>query len=94
VIEIVGWANVKCDSFDLINWDINVLGPFLPFSGILGFGSNKCVGSWGGFIENGFIWVGSWDLCDTYLLSSSWFLSVFLMVFFVMLLVMFRTFLL
>ena len=38
VVEIVSWRNLKGNSFNLINWDIEVLGPFLPFGSIGGFG--------------------------------------------------------
>jgi hypothetical protein len=87
VIKIVGWANVNSDWFDLINWDIEVLGPFLPLGSILSFGSNEGSTSWGRFWGG---WLGS-GLCvqhgDSNVLSLSWFLSVFLVVLLVVLFV-------
>jgi hypothetical protein len=41
VVEVVGWGDVEGDSFNLINWNIEVLGPFLPFGGIGSFRSDK-----------------------------------------------------
>jgi len=93
VIEIVGWANVKGDSFDLIDWDIDVLGPFLPFSGILSFGGEEVIGSWSGFAGNlglSLDWSSGWNHSNTDVFGSSWFLSVFLVVLFVVLVMMFR----
>jgi len=52
VIEIVGWGDIKGNGFDLIDWDIELLGPFSPLSGIGGFGSEHSGGSWSRF--------GSW----------------------------------
>jgi len=86
---------VKGDSFDLIDWDIDVLGPFLPFSGILSFGGKEVIGSWSGFAGNNLglslDWSSGWDHCNTDIFGSSWFLLVFLVVLFVVLVVMFRT---
>jgi len=71
VIEIVGWANVKGDSFDLIDWDINVLRPFFPLSGILSSGVKEGFGGWSVFLGNNFRsfsnnrsndWSTGWDL--------------------------------
>lgn len=52
MIEIVGWGDIKGNGFDLIDWDIELLGPFSPLSGIGGFGSEHSGGSWSRF--------GSW----------------------------------
>jgi len=41
VVEVVGWGDIEGDSFNLIDWDIEVLGPFGPLSGIGSFGSDK-----------------------------------------------------
>ena len=43
VVEVVGWGDIKGNGFDLIDWDIEVLGPFSPLSSILGFGSEESV---------------------------------------------------
>jgi hypothetical protein len=91
VIEIVGWANVNRDWFDLINWDIEVLGPFLPLSGILSFGGDEVSASWGGFVGN---WFNCGGLCvqhsNTNMLSLSWFLSVLLVMLVVLFVVLSR----
>jgi len=41
VVEIVGWRDSDGNWFNLIDWDIEVLGPFSPFSSISSFSSNK-----------------------------------------------------
>jgi hypothetical protein len=91
VIEIVGWANVNRDWFDLINWDIEVLGPFLPLSGILSFGGDEVSASWGRFVGN---WFNCGGLCvqhsNTNMLSLSWFLSVLLVMLVVLFVVLSR----
>jgi len=38
VVEVVGWRDLKGNGFNLIDWDIEVLGPFLPLSSISSFG--------------------------------------------------------
>jgi hypothetical protein len=90
VIEIVGWGNVKGDSFDLINWDIDVLGPFLPLGSILSFGGNEIGRSWGSFVSNN-LWGNGWYHSNTDVFGSGWLSCVFLVVFFVVLVMMFRT---
>jgi len=41
VVEVVGWGDIESDGFDLIDWDIDVLGPFCPFSSIFSFSSDE-----------------------------------------------------
>jgi hypothetical protein len=86
VIEIIGWANVKGDSFDLINWDIDVLRPFLPFGSILSFGGNEIGRSWGSFAGNN-LWSNGWNHSNTDVFGSSWLICVLLVVLLVMLFV-------
>jgi hypothetical protein len=43
VVEVVGWGDIESDGFDLIDWDIDVLGPFCPFSSIFSFSSDECL---------------------------------------------------
>jgi hypothetical protein len=43
VVEVVGWGDLEVDGFDLIDWDIEVLGPFFPFSSIGSFSSDECL---------------------------------------------------
>ena len=52
VIKIVGWGDIKGNGFDLIDWDIEVLGPFSPLGSISSFGSDEGFGSWGRFVSN------------------------------------------
>jgi len=55
LVEIVGWGNLKGNSFNLINWDVNVLGEFIEFISVLDFGSNEVFSNWG--------WLGNnWGL--------------------------------
>jgi hypothetical protein len=89
VIKIVGWANVNGNWFDLINWDIEVLGPFLPFGGILSFSGEEVSASWGRFWSDWFSNFNSVHHGNTDVFSFSWLLRVLLVVFFVVLLVMF-----
>jgi len=41
VVEVVGWGDMEGNSFNLIDWDIEVLGPFFPLSGIGSFCADK-----------------------------------------------------
>ena len=43
VIEIVGWRNLKSDGFNLIDWDIEGLRPFLPLGGVLSLSVKKAL---------------------------------------------------
>jgi hypothetical protein len=43
VVKVVGWGDIESDGFDLIDWDIDVLGPFCPFSSIFSFSSDECL---------------------------------------------------
>jgi len=98
-IEVVGWGNLEGDSFNLINWDINVLGLLIEL--ILGssLGVEESSSSWCWFLGCWLFgcWLGS--------VSSGWFLGSWLVilhfhglnkrvhVLLVMLLVMFSAFL-
>jgi hypothetical protein len=52
VVEIVSWGDIEGNGFDLIDWDIEVLGPFSPLGSISSFGSDEGFGSWGRFVSN------------------------------------------
>jgi len=41
VVEVVGWGDIESDGFDLIDWNIDILGPFCPFSSIFSFSSDE-----------------------------------------------------
>ena len=83
VIEIVGWSNVDGDWFNLIDWDIEVLGPFLPLSGVGSFGGKEVLGSW----SSSWGRLGDDWSSNNNVLSSGWLVLVmFVMVLFVVLL--------
>ena len=87
VIEIVGWGDIKSNGFDLIDWDIELLGPFSPLSGIGGFGSEHSGGSWSRF--GGWLSGNNWsDNGLSNLNSNVLFLSWLFVVVLVVLLVM------
>ena len=92
MVEIVGWGNLKSNSFNLIDWDIEVLGPFLPFSSIGSFGGEETLGSWGIFFGL-FLGLSNWSSWGLFsgnsnILSMNWFMLM-VMLFVVMLLVVF-----
>ena len=81
VIEIVLWGNLDGDWFNLINWDIEGLGPFLPLSGVLSFGGEEVLGSWSsswGLSLGGDL--GSGGRLNNNVLSSGWLVLVVLLV--------------
>ena len=101
MVEVVGWGNLKSNGLNLIDWNIDVLGPFLPLGSIGSFGGKKTLGSWGSF---GGLFLGlssfscgswsSWSFMgsNNNILSMNWFI-VMVMLFVVLLVVFVGTFL-
>jgi len=90
MIEIVGWRDSESNRFNLIDWDIEVLGPFSPLSSISGFGAKETLRCWGSFSGSSWLsggnrssssWSWGWISLNNNILSSSWlFLMVVLLV--------------